>query len=167
MTNSSGSKQTSEEQTVLQTHPHWVTLVPPLLLGIVFCAGGLVLLARPVSRVYGAPPIDIGWAGIIAIIVGILVIGFGVLHRESTELAVTTQRITVSAGVVARRTLDILLPEVESIEVDQGMMGQLLDFGSIVVRGTGGTPERLAMIAHPFKFRREVQSQSGAEHSRR
>jgi hypothetical protein len=51
------------------------------------------------------------------------------------------------------------LAKIESISVDQSLAGRMFGFGTIVVRGTGGTPEPFATIAHPLEFRRRVQEQ--------
>jgi len=37
----------------------------------------------------------------------------------------------------------------------------MLGYGSVTVRGTGGTPESFVMISHPQEFRRSVQAQIG------
>jgi hypothetical protein len=62
-------------------------------------------------------------------------------------------------GIMKRRTLEILLQKVESLEVEENFMGRILSFGTVVVRGTGGTPEPFPKIAHPLEFRRQVEQQ--------
>jgi len=53
-----------------------------------------------------------------------------------------------------------MLAKIESIAVDQALTGRRkFSFGTITVRGTGGTPEPFAKIAHPLEFRRRVQEQ--------
>jgi len=44
----------------------------------------------------------------------------------------------------------------------KALAGRMLGYGSVIVRGTGGTPEPFLMIAHPQEFRRAVQQQIGA-----
>jgi hypothetical protein len=55
-----------------------------------------------------------------------------------------------------------MLSRVESIGVTESFWGRILGYGSVVVHGTGGTPESFVMIAHPQEFRRSVQEQIGA-----
>jgi hypothetical protein len=57
----------------------------------------------------------------------------------------------------------MMLTRVESIGVEETTFGRMLGYGSVVVRGTGGTPEPFLMIAHPHEFRRAVQEQIGQE----
>lgn len=152
---------TRRQAPVYQTGLHWIALVGPAIVAAALIGVGtiVVLHSTRLVRVWERPPFETGWAGIVIIIVGILSIGRALLRRDSTQLTLTDQRVTVSSGILQRQTLDVLLSKVESIEVDQGMWGRLLDFGSITVRGTGGTPEPVATIAHPLEFRRQVQRQ--------
>jgi uncharacterized membrane protein YdbT with pleckstrin-like domain len=88
-------------------------------------------------------------------------IGYGVAKRNATEMAVTDRRVLIKTGMGSRRTLDLMLSRVESIGVEETFFGRMLGYGSVVVRGTGGTPESFVMIAHPQEFRRSVQQQIG------
>jgi uncharacterized membrane protein YdbT with pleckstrin-like domain len=82
--------------------------------------------------------------------------------RRSAEFAVTDRRVLIKVGVFSRRTVDLNLSKVESVDVDQGFWGRLLGYGTLVVVGTGGTRESFSHIADPFAFRRAVQ-QAGAD----
>jgi len=53
----------------------------------------------------------------------------------------------------------MMLSKIESVRVEQGVLGRMLDFGTIVLHGTGGTPDPFPRIAHPLEFRRQVQQQ--------
>ena len=56
------------------------------------------------------------------------------------------------------------MSRIESIAVEESAMGRLLGYGTVIVRGTGGTPEVFEKIAHPLEFRAQVQSQiAGAD----
>jgi uncharacterized membrane protein YdbT with pleckstrin-like domain len=76
-------------------------------------------------------------------------------------MAVTNRRVLIKTGMASRRTLDMVLTKVESIGVEETFLGRILGYGSVVVRGTGGTPESFVMIAHPQQFRQSVQQQIG------
>ena len=86
-------------------------------------------------------------------------IGAGLLKRNATEMAVTDRRVVVKVGVAARRTFELLLSKVESIGVEETVMGRILGYGTVIVRGTGGTPEPFDRVAHPIEFRKQVQQQ--------
>jgi hypothetical protein len=64
--------------------------------------------------------------------------------------------------MASRRSLEIMLPKVESIGIEESFWGRLLGYGTVVVHGTGGTPEPFRKIAHPNQFRQQVQEQIDA-----
>jgi len=79
-----------------------------------------------------------------------------VIRRMTTELAVTDRRVIYKSGVLARHTLEMNRSKVESVDVDQSVLGRILDFGTIVVRGTGGSLEPIRMIGDPLTFRSHI-----------
>jgi uncharacterized membrane protein YdbT with pleckstrin-like domain len=95
------------------------------------------------------------------LVVAIAAFSYGIAKRNATEMAVTNRRVLIKTGLTSRRTLDLMLSRVESIGVEESFWGRMLGFGSVVVRGTGGTPESFVLIAHPQEFRRSVQQQIG------
>jgi uncharacterized membrane protein YdbT with pleckstrin-like domain len=108
--------------------------------------------------------IDAKWLAIgsaIFFAIAVLVLIYGIAKRNATEMAVTDRRVLIKSGMASRRTLDLMLSRVESIGVEETFLGRILGYGSVIVRGTGGTPEAFLMIAHPQEFRRTVQMQTG------
>jgi uncharacterized membrane protein YdbT with pleckstrin-like domain len=71
----------------------------------------------------------------------------------------TNPHKNIKTGLLSRRTFELLLSKVESIGVEEGILGRLFGYGSVVVRGTGGTPEPFKTVSHPLEFRRQVQQQ--------
>lgn len=74
-------------------------------------------------------------------------------------MAVTTRRVVIKTGIASRRTIEMLLNKVETIEVSEPGMGRVLGYGSITMVGTGGTSEAFHKMAHPLEFRSEAQQQ--------
>lgn len=103
------------------------------------------------------------WLALVAFTVAAILLAVGVLKRSATEMAVTNKRVIVKSGIASRRTIEILLSRIESIAVEESALGRLLGYGTVIVRGTGGTPEVFERIAHPLEFREQVQSQIAAE----
>ena len=50
----------------------------------------------------------------------------------------------------------ILMDEVESVDVDQSILGRLLGYGTVTVRGTGAGFEPLKRIAQPIELRNHI-----------
>lgn len=86
--------------------------------------------------------------------------------RSSSEFAVTNRRVMIKVGLVQRRTLELNLSKVESIEVEQTFWGRILGYGEIEVIGTGGTRERFDRISAPLEFRKAVHEAAEAANDR-
>lgn len=84
------------------------------------------------------------------------------IDRWTSEFAVTNRRVIIKVGLIARRTVEVNLAKVESIIVDQGVIGRVLGYGTIFVVGTGGTRERFEAIANPLGFRQAVTTATEA-----
>lgn len=79
------------------------------------------------------------------------------LKRWLSEFVITNRRIVIKEGFIARRTFEMNLSKIETVNVDQTVMGRLLNFGSITIIGTGGTKETFHNIAMPMAFRKAFQ----------
>jgi len=159
------------ETLLYETRHHWLVLLGPLLLALLFVAAAAGLLVESVQAkdykgmAAGASGSEIQAMEIgsgVLVIVAIAIFGYGMTKRSATEMAVTNRRVLIKTGLGSRRTLDLMLTRVESIGVEETFWGRMLGYGSVVIHGTGGTPESFVMIAHPQEFRRSVQEQIGA-----
>src|SRR5450432_1172449 len=159
------------ETLLYQTRHHWIVLLGPLLIALLVGLPGLFLVwvgmgERPEMNQYatqvpgGTQTVLV--VGAILLLIALINLGWGTAKRNRTEMAVTNRRVLIKTGMGSRRTLDLMLSRVESIGVEETFLGRMLGFGSVVVRGTGGTPESFVLISHPQEFRRNVQEQIGA-----
>lgn len=78
------------------------------------------------------------------------------IARTTTELVATDRRVIYKRGLVRRYTAEMGMEKVESVLVDQSIMGRLFNYGTITVRGTGGGIEPLPNIGDPIAFRNHV-----------
>jgi len=134
------------EQVVYRGKLHWAVFLGPLLLTL------FALLALSGGR-ESAP--GGGFLLVFAILWGISAF----VSRSTSEFAVTTKRILIKTGVIRRHSLETLLTKIEGIQVEQGIFGRMLDYGTIIVKGTGGTSNPFRRIEAPLEFRRKVQEQ--------
>jgi uncharacterized membrane protein YdbT with pleckstrin-like domain len=121
--------------------------------GFAFFAGGW-LATRHGGSYQGA--MVVGGIGLLA---AVILIGGGIIRRVSTEVAISDRRVLIKKGLFSERSVEVLLPKVESIGINQSVMGRMLGYGSVIVRGTGGTLETFDKIRQPSEFRRQVQGQ--------
>jgi uncharacterized membrane protein YdbT with pleckstrin-like domain len=82
------------------------------------------------------------------------------LQRWSDEFVITDKRVIVKTGIISRRTLEMNLNKIESVNVDQSIMGRLLGYGTITIIGTGGTHESFPDIGNAVGFRKRFQEVS-------
>src|SRR5271154_2253834 len=94
-----------------------------------------------------------------AFLVAVILFGIGLIKRNATEMAVTNKRVIVKTGLASRRTVELLLTRIESVVVEEPFIGRMLGYGTVILRGTGGTPEVFPQIAPPLRFREYVQRQ--------
>jgi uncharacterized membrane protein YdbT with pleckstrin-like domain len=148
------------EKIMYRTGIHWSVLVGPTRVAAIIAAPGIALLAYR-DRIAGNQiPVDaVAAAGIALLVVAAIVLAYNVIKRNATEIAVTDRRVIIKTGMTSRRSLEIMIAKVESIGIDETVMGRVLGYGTVVIHGTGGTPEPFHKIAHPSEFRREVQQQ--------
>ena len=118
------------------------------LIGLGFVVYGLVNPGLPAFWVLGA-----------VFLIYAATFGIGrAIHYLSSEFAITNKRVVIKVGFINRKTLEMVLTKVETIRVDQSILGRVFNYGTIVVTGTGGTNEPFTSIANPLEFRRQVQT---------
>ncbi len=151
----------SGEKILYRTRLHSVAVLFPLLVGVAVALGGFYCLYASTTQRQNATEDAKLWAGagLALIVLGAMTVLVAVLKRNATEMAVTNRRILIKTGIMSRRTIELLLSRVESIVITEPFLGRMLGYGTVIVRGTGGTPEPFTLIAHPTEFRRHVQEQ--------
>ena len=150
------------ETVVYQTRLHWIVMLGHLVAGCLLLAlPGVLLLYYALSQsgIEDRTLRIMEGGGIALLVCGIVVILMGMARRSATEMAVTNRRVVIKTGLANRKTIEMLLNKVESIEVSETAFGRILGYGSIVVIGTGGSPEPFHKVAHPLEFRSQVQQQ--------
>ncbi len=79
------------------------------------------------------------------------------LRGHAAEFGVTTKRVVIKTGVLHRRTLELILQKIESIDIEQSILGRLLGYGTLTITGLGGSSRPYRNIARPMVFRMHVQ----------
>jgi membrane protein YdbS with pleckstrin-like domain len=142
------------ERIVRRAHVAWVIYLPALLVLVLAAAVTIFLLqeghdGREVARIAGP------FLALCALFLALRAWA----RRGSARFAVTTKRVFIRQGFIRQRSTEILLSQVEGISVTQGFWARLLDYGTVVIEGTGGDAEPYQRIASPLAFRRAVQEQ--------
>ena len=79
------------------------------------------------------------------------------INYQCAEFGITNQRVIVKEGFLKRKTSEVFLKSVESVQVDQSLWGRMLNFGTVIVSGTGGVSDPLNLIRNPLDFKKQVQ----------
>jgi uncharacterized membrane protein YdbT with pleckstrin-like domain len=150
-----------------ETRLHWIVMLGHLATAAAFELLALILLLASFSKSAGAKGMpsrgSMYLSALVCFVVGAVLFCIGLLKRNVTEMAITNKRVIVKSGLVDRRTTEILLSRIESVVVDEPAMGRILGYGTVIVRGIGGTPEIFEKIQNPLKLREQVQSQIAGE----
>lgn len=105
--------------------------------------------------------------GTIMMGIGIVFLVVAVINVLTTELVITNKRVIAKFGLISRKTVELKNSKVESVQVDQSIMGRLLNFGSIVVSGAGGPQAPIPNISAPLHFRSKLNEMTEEREDRR
>jgi LPXTG-motif cell wall-anchored protein len=122
-----------------------------------YLVGILALVAGPAALVITGDRSQTGFilAGI-TMLAGLVVILVAVIRRNTTELVLTNRRIITKRGLISRDTVEMNLSKVESLHVNQSLMGRMLNYGDVSVVGTGASLEPLRGIGRPLELRKRL-----------
>jgi uncharacterized membrane protein YdbT with pleckstrin-like domain len=139
-----------DEQVRYVTKIHWVIYLPALIVLALACAAFVPSVTTETLR-----PLWLIVAALLAVF-GILMLAAAWFRQWTTEIAVTSKRIIYKRGFIRRRTIEMNMDKVESVDVTQSIFGRMFNFGTIVVRGVGVGIEPLNNIDAPIEFRNHV-----------
>src|SRR5438477_9761558 len=140
------------EKVLYSTNAHWIFFAPAI-------AGWIVAVALFVlsGLVPPGPAVLLCWS--LAAVVGIFAAYKTVtawFHRWTTETDVTNLRVIHRTGFISRKTFEMSLDKVESVDVTQSIVGRIFDFGDVTIMGVGEGKETITTIASPLAFRTSI-----------
>jgi len=123
-----------DEQPVLLLHPHWKTLIRPVLVAVLVVAIALVAEALPSGSDAAAIRGAVGVVAVLFLMVWLIV---PVLRWRTTTYELTTKRLRTRFGVVTRHGRDIPLTRISDVSFQTGVLDRLLGSGRLVVESAG------------------------------
>jgi uncharacterized membrane protein YdbT with pleckstrin-like domain len=90
-------------------------------------------------------------------LIGIIGLVNAYVRASSSEFAVTNRRIMLKTGVAKRRLIELQLNRSEGLVIDQGIIGRIFGYGTIIIR-TGTMEEIFSPIADPYEFKRQINN---------
>ena len=95
----------------------------------------------------------------LAVVFLVISVMYALIRLWTSEFAITNKRIVIKVGLIRRNTLEMNLIKIESVAVDQSILGRILNFGSLTITGTGATKQTHKSIDNPIQFRKVYQEQ--------
>jgi len=139
---------------------HWILFVKPALIALTIATlAAFLFYVTDLINVLSAPATVL--IGIAVLVISALPLLAAALTWHSAEFAVTNKRVILKTGFIESKTAEMFLNKIESVGVDQSIIGRILDHGTIVIRGTGGSLEPFHRVSAPLRFRRQIQEQIG------
>jgi len=133
-----------DEEIVYKANLYWKIFLGSSLIVLL---GILLLIVQPIA------------AGIV-VLIGLFFALRAFIDYKSSEFGVTTKRVIIKVGFLRRRTLELLLRQVEAISVEQSVLGRMFGFGWLTLTGTGGVHEVFHNISSPLELRRRIHGQA-------
>jgi uncharacterized membrane protein YdbT with pleckstrin-like domain len=125
------------ETLIVSAKTHWFIYVVPI-----------ALLVASIRATLAIPSISI-----LVFPATLFLLCQALLYAYSTEMAVTNKRIIAKNGFIRRNTIELRIEKVESLKVDQSILGRIFNFGTVSITGSGGTTAPIPYISNPLAFR--------------
>ena len=143
------------EWVLYSTNAHWMFFLPAIAAWIV--AGAFLVLSRMVA----ADPLSsngLAFAAVTAL-AALYWTATAWFHRWTTETDVTNMRVVHKTGFFKRRTFEMSLDKVESVDVHQSILGRLMNYGDLTIQGVGEGTQTISTVASPLAFHNAITAQ--------
>lgn len=140
-----------DEKIVSSAKWHWLKWAQWLLLSIFFVLADVIL-----HSIGGSIFEDDGF--FIAVLFGSIIVGggFALLAKylaKFDEFVITNKRVVAKVGLIRRVAFELHSEQVESIEISQGILGRILNYGTLMPCGVGASKVRIQYVINPFEIR--------------
>jgi uncharacterized membrane protein YdbT with pleckstrin-like domain len=140
------------EKVLYSTNAHWIFFLPAI--GGWILAAALLVLS---GMVPAGPPVLVCLAvAAIAAIFALYKTVTAWFHRWTRETDVTNLRVVHKEGFIKRQTFEMSLDKVESVDVNQSILGRILNYGDVSIFGVGEGNKTIDTIASPLEFRNHI-----------
>jgi len=140
------------EKVLYSTNAHWIFYLPAIAAWLL----ALILLILSRSAITESVILLCLSASAVAAVAALYWSAFFCFHPATTETDVTNFRVVHKTGFIKRRTFEMSLDKVESVDVNQSILGRILNYGDVTILGVGEGKETISTIASPLKFRNSI-----------
>ena len=140
------------EKVLVETRPHWIVLLPSfVLVGFAF----VILIGAFVALKDAQAETAYLVAGLIMLFAAFSLLA-RTIARSTTEFCVTDHRVIVKRGFFSLHTVELNVDKVESVDVDQSLLGRMFGYGSVTIHGVGARWDPIPLITDPLGFRNAI-----------
>jgi hypothetical protein len=151
----------SGEKAVHTVRPHWMVFVFPVIASLAFGSWGFAyfLASRSlISRRDGSGHSYAQMAGF-SLAIAAACLAYGFIRRVSRALTITNRRVMAQKGIWTRKTFEVPLSWLATVTVEESLLGRILGYGTIHLRGSGGAVEGFPQMSGAVRFRTLVQQE--------
>jgi membrane protein YdbS with pleckstrin-like domain len=141
-----------DEKVLYSTNAHWMFYLPAIMAWI---GAIILLLLSRWTTTEGIVLLCLAASAVVAI-AALYWTAKAWFHRWTTETDVTNLRVVHKTGFIQRRTFEMSLDKVESVDVNQSILGRILNYGDVTILGVGEGKETISTIASPLAFRNYI-----------
>lgn len=160
------------EELIYVGHFHWMYTVSAfmaifwgMLISLAVIVGGIIIQKQmghfpvdlPVSVAIPALPVYIKGGAFLMLVLGVYSFAIKMVHKATTEIAITDTRLIYKTGVVARNVGEISIDRIEGVNVLQTVLGRIFNYGRLAIRGMGVGEVILPPIENPIAFRQAIE----------
>ncbi len=146
-----------DEQVLLETRPHWIVYSSPFGLFLFGCLMWLILNHIGFSHARDHSYSIFMWIVWLSFAAALFQwIRMWIFHQFS-DYGITNKRAIMKMGWISRDAFETFLERIEGTRVDQSILGRLLNYGTLIVIGTGGTHDAFPFIPKILQFRHQLQ----------
>lgn len=139
----------ANERPLYKTNIHWMVLMS----SVVWASLSLIVIV-PIAMFAAWKGYYWGWS---LLLIPVALLLSAAIAVKTSELVITDRRVLIKVGFIQRQTFEMFISKIESVAVGQGMLGRIFNYGTVQIRGTGGSSESFATIADPLQFRDAIQ----------
>ena len=141
-----------DEKVLYSTNAHWIFFLPAIV-GWIVAAAFFVVSGMVVSETWLLVLLVMSAVAAVFALYNTVTAWF---HRWITEIDVTNLRVVHKTGFIQRKTFEMSLDKVESVDVSQSILGRIFNYGDVEIFGVGEGGKVIKTIASPLEFRNAI-----------
>jgi uncharacterized membrane protein YdbT with pleckstrin-like domain len=83
---------------------------------------------------------------------------YQILVFATTKQGITSKKVIKKTGVIGVTTDEIRNVKIESVEIKQGILGRIFNYGTVIISGTGGSKLSLNFVNNPKKVKQTIDN---------